>query len=167
MLIDVQIPGGPQSEIEAAMLGEQFQHMIQKADSRENVVRAASFDTQAAADLSLFGVALERGFSHKTLSIWFTLSKIATAFSCWKSRVSSSRLEWLAAMMPMKGTPAAGAERASTMGSPAHQSLAPGFTRWMACNPSGAGLGFETFSAQTMGSKRKPGAKRASVMSSS
>src|ERR1700685_1044907 len=157
MLIDVQIAGGFEREIEAAMLGEQFQHMIQETDSAGNVVCAAAFDAQPAGDLGLFGVAFERGFSHKASvragSIWLTFSRIATAFSVWNNRVSSARLEWPGAMIPMKGTPAAEAERASSMVSPTYHSLWSGLVRWMACKPSGAGLGFETCSAQTMGSK--------------
>ena len=48
MLIDVEIAGGFKGEIEASVLGEQLQHVIEKADAGGDFVRAAAFDAQAA-----------------------------------------------------------------------------------------------------------------------
>ena len=70
-------------------------------------------------------------------------------------------------MMPRKGTCAALAARASSTVSPTYQSFRPGFLCWIISNPSGAGFGLLTCSAQMIGSNVSSGAKRSSVMSSS
>ena len=69
--------------------------------------------------------------------------------------------------MPINGTPAALADRASSTVSPTYISLRPGFMRRMECSPSGAGFPFATSSAQMIGSKRKSAAKRLSEISAS
>ena len=61
MLVHVQIAFGDQLQIEAAVLGEQLQHVIEEADAGGDLVRAAPFDREAAADLRFFGVALDGG----------------------------------------------------------------------------------------------------------
>jgi len=47
-----------QAKIETAVFSEQLQHVIEEANAGGDVIPAASFDTQFAGDLSLFGVAL-------------------------------------------------------------------------------------------------------------
>jgi hypothetical protein len=41
------------------MLGEQFQHVIEKADASGNFVTAFAFQCQASANLRLFGIAFD------------------------------------------------------------------------------------------------------------
>ena len=64
VLVDVEIAVGVKLQIEAAVLGEQLQHVIEEADAGGDVVAAAAFDLERAADLGLFGVALDGGGSH-------------------------------------------------------------------------------------------------------
>ena len=59
VLVHVQVAVGLQLQIEAAVLGEQLQHVVEKADAGRNLVAAAAFDLQCAGDPGLFGVALE------------------------------------------------------------------------------------------------------------
>ena len=63
MLVDVQVTRGFESEIEAAVLCEQFQHVIQESNARGDLVNAPAFDAQVAADLRLFCDAFQFGFS--------------------------------------------------------------------------------------------------------
>ena len=55
MLIHIQIARGLQLQIEAAVLGEQLQHVIEEANAGGDLVAAAAIDLQRAADLRLFG----------------------------------------------------------------------------------------------------------------
>ena len=64
MLVHIQIAVGVQLQIKAAMLGEQLQHVIEETNAGRDLVSAAPFDRQAAADLRFFGVALDGGLSH-------------------------------------------------------------------------------------------------------
>ena len=63
VLIHVEIAVGLQRQVEAAVLGEQLQHVVEEADAGRDVVPAAAFDLQRAADAGLFRVALDGGFS--------------------------------------------------------------------------------------------------------
>ena len=58
VLVDIQIALGVELQIEAAMLGEQLQHVIEEADAGGDFVPAAAFDPQRAADVRFLGVAL-------------------------------------------------------------------------------------------------------------
>jgi uncharacterized 2Fe-2S/4Fe-4S cluster protein (DUF4445 family) len=69
MLVHVQVAFGVELQIEAAMLGEQLQHVIEEADAGGDLVAAAAFDLERAADLRLFGVALDGGSSHQTSTL--------------------------------------------------------------------------------------------------
>jgi hypothetical protein len=44
-------------EVEAAVLGEQLQHVVEEADAGGDFIPAAAFDAERAGDLRLFGVA--------------------------------------------------------------------------------------------------------------
>ena len=59
MLIDIQIARGLQLQIEAAVLGEQLQHVIEEANAGGDVVAALAVEVQRAANLRLLGVALD------------------------------------------------------------------------------------------------------------
>jgi hypothetical protein len=59
VLIDVEIAFGSQLEIEGAVFGEEFKHVIEEADAGRDFVASAAFDAQLAANLSFFGVSLE------------------------------------------------------------------------------------------------------------
>ncbi len=50
VLVHVQIAVGVQLQIEAAVLGEQLQHVVEEADAGGDLVAAAAFDLQRAAD---------------------------------------------------------------------------------------------------------------------
>ena len=64
VLVHVEIAVGLEREVEAAVFGEQLQHVIEEADAGGDVVAAAAFDLQRAGDPRLFGVALDGGGSH-------------------------------------------------------------------------------------------------------
>ena len=56
VLIDIEIAFGCELEIEAAVFGEELQHVIEEADAGRNLVASAAFDAEFAADLRFFGV---------------------------------------------------------------------------------------------------------------
>src|SRR5580658_5499455 len=107
VLIDVQIAIAVHRQIKSAVLGKQFQHVIEKTDSSRNVVTPTSLNLQTRLDTSLLGVPFDRRLPHSTLSISLMFSIIATAFSSSNSFTRSARRECDSAAIPMKGTPAA------------------------------------------------------------
>src|SRR5712691_8623823 len=171
VLIHVQITGGFELKVKTSLLGEQLEHMIEEADAGRDVIPAAAFNLQFAGDLCFFRVALDGSGSHAVRASSSSLISSRTAFapSEFSSKTSSSRRELVAAAMPMNGTPAAFALRASSTVSPTYHSSAPAESLPMCNKPSGAGLCFATAtsSAPTIGSKRRCGAKRRSVSSAS
>ena len=64
VLVHVEIAIGVELQVEAAVLGEELQHVIQEADAGGDLVAAAAFDFERAADSRLLGVALDGGGSH-------------------------------------------------------------------------------------------------------
>jgi hypothetical protein len=58
VLIDIKIALRFDCEIEAAMFGEQLQHVVEEPDSGGDTVLAPSFDAQVACYPRFFGVAL-------------------------------------------------------------------------------------------------------------
>ena len=64
VLIHIQVAFGTQLQIETAMLREQLEHVIEKADSGRNFVAAVAFDLQTGRDARLFCVALQGRPSH-------------------------------------------------------------------------------------------------------
>src|ERR1035441_2842862 len=95
VLVDVEIAFGLQGEVEAAVLGEQLQHMVEEANAGGDVIASAAFDFQGAADACLFGIALDGGGSHAANTSGRTLmsSMMAQAPSCWKRKTRSMRSE--------------------------------------------------------------------------
>ena len=55
VLIDVEVTGGLEFEIEPAMLGEEFEHVIQESNAGRYRVLALAFNFQLAADLGFLG----------------------------------------------------------------------------------------------------------------
>jgi hypothetical protein len=64
MLVDIEVSLRVQFQVECPMLGEQFEHVVQEANARGDVIAACAFNPEEAGDLSFFGIALEAGFSH-------------------------------------------------------------------------------------------------------
>ena len=60
VLIDVEVARGVQRQVEAAMPGEQLEHVVEEADAGANVVAALSVDRQRARDLRFRRLAVER-----------------------------------------------------------------------------------------------------------
>src|SRR5438445_3470751 len=120
MLVDIEIAIGLEREIEATMLREQLQHVIEEADSGGDPVVSAVFDLELAGDLRLPGVTLHGGGSHRmsASSSWLMSSSTALACSSLNRAQSSSRRALVLDAMPMNGTPAALALRASSTVSP-------------------------------------------------
>jgi hypothetical protein len=65
VLIDIEVTGGMQSEIEPAVLGEQLEHMVEEADAGPHVVTALPFDLEGAVDLRFFGDAFNLSGSQR------------------------------------------------------------------------------------------------------
>src|SRR5579875_587122 len=64
VLVDIEIAIGREFQIEAAVLGKELQHVIEKPDAGGYFVAAAAFDAKRAGDPGLGGVAIESGGSH-------------------------------------------------------------------------------------------------------
>ena len=64
VLIHIQIALGVQLQIEAAMLGEQLQHVIEETDTGGDLVAAVPFDLQDPLICVSFVIALDASRSH-------------------------------------------------------------------------------------------------------
>src|ERR1019366_6013600 len=96
VLVHVEIALGLQGEVEAAVLGEQLQHVVEEANAGRDVIASAALDVQGAGDACLFGVALNGGASHaagthaaKTSGRTLMSSMMAQAPSSWKRKTRS------------------------------------------------------------------------------
>ena len=59
VLVHIEIAIGFQLEVEAAVLREQLQHVIEEADAGRDLIASAAFDAQFGGDARLFGVAFD------------------------------------------------------------------------------------------------------------
>ncbi len=120
---------------------------------------------EVAADLRLFRVALDGGGSHREHGLQFVdvVEHGDGAFGLEAGARVRRAAGCAGAAMPMNGTPAARAQRASSTVSPTYQTLAAGVQlRGSASRPSGAGLGCSHVSAgRRSGRSASCGAKRA------
>ena len=67
MKIDVQIADRLQCDVDQAVLGQLFEHVIEKADAGRYFGGAAAVEIDPAADLRLLGVAFDRRHPHDAL----------------------------------------------------------------------------------------------------
>ena len=74
VLINIEVALGFELQIEAAVMGEELQHVIKETDSRRNFIPAAAFNDQHGADISLLCGALDRGSSHFALTSFAAIS---------------------------------------------------------------------------------------------
>src|SRR6266403_5791579 len=58
MLVDIQITAGAQIQVERAVPGNEFQHVIEKADSRADASFAATIQVQAERDIGLVSLTM-------------------------------------------------------------------------------------------------------------
>jgi hypothetical protein len=65
MLVNVEISVNFELKIEAAVMGEKFEHVIKETNSSGNLVSAAAFDDQGGADVGFLGSASHLGSSHR------------------------------------------------------------------------------------------------------
>src|ERR1039457_4141461 len=65
VLIHIQIAARFQIKVEPTVMREQFQHVIEKADARGNVVASLSIHRQGEPDVGLFRNAFNLGFSQR------------------------------------------------------------------------------------------------------
>ena len=61
VLVDVEVAAGGDAKIERAMLGQEFQHVVEEADARFDVSLARSIEVQLEVDLGFVGLALNSG----------------------------------------------------------------------------------------------------------
>ena len=126
MLIYIQIAFAGEFEIEAAMLGEELEHVIEEANAGGDFVSAGAFEAELAFDLSFLGIALDFRLSHNMLSSSLMSDRTAKAPSSRRLRVISAWRALCGVETPMKGTPADLALRASSTVSPRYQMCLPG-----------------------------------------
>ena len=70
VLIDVEVAASFQFEIEAAVVREQFEHVIEEADAGRDLITATAFDGQSDnSDVRLFAGAFDAAFSHSSDSL--------------------------------------------------------------------------------------------------
>src|SRR5204863_4156958 len=69
MLIDVEVAGGLDLEIEPAMARDQLQHVIEKADPGVDPVASPAVERQPQRDIRLSRAAADYGAAHSTSSI--------------------------------------------------------------------------------------------------
>src|SRR6185312_10992456 len=66
VLVHIEVAGGFKLQIKSPMMGKQLQHVVKKTNAGRNFVFAVPIHGQCEADLRLFGVSLQGGFSHFT-----------------------------------------------------------------------------------------------------
>ena len=64
VLVYVEVAFGFEFEIEAAVAGDLFEHVVEEADARGDLGAALAVEVQAEGDVGFLGGALELGFSH-------------------------------------------------------------------------------------------------------
>src|SRR5689334_23530642 len=69
MLVDVEIAGCRDLQIERAVSGEQFEHVIKKADAGPDLVLSLSVETDRQRNLRLGCLAVDYRTAHRTSSI--------------------------------------------------------------------------------------------------
>ena len=90
MLIDVEIAGGVDLQVEAAVPREQLQHVIEKADAGADVVAALAFERERQRDLRLGRSSIDYRAAHRTSSNARRCSA-ACARRCRRRRAGSRR----------------------------------------------------------------------------
>ena len=78
MLIDVEIAGGLDVEVEGAVPREQLQHVIEKPDAGRDGIAAASLDRQLQLDLRLVRLAIDHCAPHRYSSMAATAASVAS-----------------------------------------------------------------------------------------
>jgi len=63
VLIHVEVAFGVELQIEAAMFGEELQHVVEETNAGLNLVAAAAFDRERALNAGLLGMAADGGAS--------------------------------------------------------------------------------------------------------
>jgi hypothetical protein len=70
VLIHFEIALNLELKIKAAMMGEKFDHMIEKTDPGRDLVPAVAIDNQDSIDVSFFGSASKCGSSHGAATLF-------------------------------------------------------------------------------------------------
>src|SRR5262249_59410450 len=68
MLIDVEVAGRGDLEVEGPMAREQLEHVVEKANPRSHAVAAAAVESELQGDLRLSGPAIDQRAAHSTSS---------------------------------------------------------------------------------------------------
>src|SRR5215203_6156242 len=69
VLIDVEIAGGSHREVEGAVAGEQFQHVIEEADAGAHRIPALALEADRQRDLRFGGASIDYRTAHRISSI--------------------------------------------------------------------------------------------------
>src|ERR1700735_2912528 len=69
VLIDIKVACGCQFQIESAMPGKEFKHMVKKADSRGHFILSTTFNGERNPNLGFRGLAVEFSFPHALTSL--------------------------------------------------------------------------------------------------
>ena len=152
------------------MLGEQLQHVIEEADAGGDLVPAAAFDLERAANLRFFGVALNGGSSHHAEHAFQLIDVVENRdrrFRLGTADINSARRGLRGdGDADERHTGGAGAARVIHRVADVPDLAAPAAAAILQ-QAVGRGLCAVTSSMPTMGSKRSDGAKRRSVTSAS
>ncbi len=65
VLVDVKVARRFEFEIEAAVVGEEFEHVVEESDAGGDLIAAFAFDGEGQSDLRFLGDAIDGGFSHR------------------------------------------------------------------------------------------------------
>ena len=69
VLIDVEVAGGGDRQVERAVAREQLQHVVEEPDAGADVVAAATVERQFEMDLRLGGLPVDHRAAHRTSSM--------------------------------------------------------------------------------------------------
>ena len=89
MLIDIEVTSGSEVEIEAAMMREKFQHVIEETNPGRNFVAATALDDERGTNVGLFGDALNRRSSHFAVASFAPISASVSRSACSNRAVCS------------------------------------------------------------------------------
>jgi len=78
MLIHVEVPLGVDPQVERAVTGHKFEHVVEETDSGRDLVAALSFEPQSHEDLRLFRPTIDQRAAHRTSSMAATARRVCS-----------------------------------------------------------------------------------------
>src|SRR4029077_8367915 len=91
MLVHIEIAARLQSQIEAAVMREQFQHVIKEPDAGRHLVASSPFNRERDLNLRLFADPLDASFSHRCHAPCAMPSSSSVSWSAVSNRSACAR----------------------------------------------------------------------------